>query len=388
MNEAIIVAAGKGARMGLGCNKVLCPLLGVPVLVRTLRAFLGCGEIGRVGVVVAAADVAQAESQLKAYGLLGRVAFVTQGGEDRQASVLCGLEKAVGDIVLIHDGARPFVTQDVIVRTIRSAQRLGSGVAAVALKDTVKRADEDGRVLVTPPRAQLRAVQTPQAFKRSDICGAHAWARAQGLRATDDAALLEAMGKAVYLVEGDMENIKLTTPEDMQVAEAILRRRGEAPLAVRIGQGYDVHRLVEGRRLILCGVEVPYERGLLGHSDADVAVHALMDALLGAAALGDIGRHFPDTDPVYAGADSIALLRSVVGLLGQKGYRIGNVDVTIIAQQPRLKDFIPAMRARVAQALGLEVENVNVKATTTERLGFEGEGLGISAHAVATIWPG
>lgn len=388
MNEAIIVAAGKGARMGLGCNKVLCPLFGVPVLVRTLRAFLGCGEIGRVGVVVAAADVAQAESQLKAYGLLGRVAFVTQGGEDRQASVLCGLEKAVGDIVLIHDGARPFVTQDVIVRTIRSAQRLGSGVAAVALKDTVKRADEDGRVLVTPPRAQLRAVQTPQAFKRSDICGAHAWARAQGLRATDDAALLEAMGKAVYLVEGDMENIKLTTPEDMQVAEAILRRRGEAPLAVRIGQGYDVHRLVEGRRLILCGVEVPYERGLLGHSDADVAVHALMDALLGAAALGDIGRHFPDTDPVYAGADSIALLRSVVGLLGQKGYRTGNVDVTIIAQQPRLKDFIPAMRARVAQALGLEVENVNVKATTTERLGFEGEGLGISAHAVATIWPG
>lgn len=388
MNEAIIVAAGKGARMGLGRNKVLCPLLGVPVLVRTLRAFLGCGEIGRVGVVVAAADVAQAESQLKAYDLLGRVAFVTQGGEDRQDSVLRGLEKAEGDIVLIHDGARPFVTRDVIVRTIRSAQRQGSGVAAVALKDTVKRADEDGRVLETPPRAQLRAVQTPQTFKRSDICAAHVWARTQGLRATDDAALLEAMGKAVYLVEGDVENIKLTTPEDIQVAEAILRRRGEAPLAVRIGHGYDVHRLVEGRRLILCGVEMPYERGLLGHSDADVAVHALMDALLGAAALGDIGRHFPDTDPAYAGADSIALLRIVVELLAQKGYRPGNVDVTIIAQRPRLKDFIPAMRARVAQTLGLEDADVNVKATTTERLGFEGEGLGISAHAVATIWPG
>ena len=388
MNEAIIVAAGKGARMGLGRNKVLEPLLGVPVLVRTLRAFLCCTEIGRVGIVTAADDVAEVRRQLETYGLSQRVAFVTEGGEDRQASVARGLEKATGDIVLIHDGARPFVTPDVIVRTIHSAVRVGSGVAAVPSKDTIKRVDEGGRVLETPPRALLRAVQTPQTFRLSDIRAAHAWARAQGVRATDDAALLEAMGKAVYLVEGDVENIKLTTPEDMQVGEAILRRRGEAPLMMRIGHGYDVHRLVEGRRLILCGVEVPYERGLLGHSDADVATHALMDALLGAAALGDIGRHFPDTDPAYAGADSIALLRHVAGLLADRGYRPGNVDVTIIAQRPKLKDFIPAMRARIAQALGLREEEVNVKATTTERLGFEGEGLGISAHAVATVLPG
>ena len=287
----------------------------------------------------------------------------------------------------IHDGARPLVTADVIARTLESAQKFGSGVAAVALKDTVKRVDEDSVVVDTPPRDKLRAVQTPQTFEAGLIRKAHA-AYALGERATDDAALAERMGVAVHLTEGDVENIKLTTPEDMLLArQVILRREGqkeEKPM-VRIGHGYDVHRLVENRKLILCGVEIPYALGLLGHSDADVALHALMDALLGAAALGDIGRHFPDTDPAYKGADSGKLLDHVVALLEEKGYTVGNVDVTIICQRPKLKDYIEQMRENVARHLKVDIDCVNIKATTTEKLGFEGEGLGISSHAVACI---
>ena len=287
----------------------------------------------------------------------------------------------------IHDGARPLVTADVIARTLESAQKFGSGVAAVALKDTVKRVDEDSVVVDTPPRDKLRAVQTPQTFEAGLIRKAHA-AYALGERATDDAALAERMGVAVHLTEGDVENIKLTTPEDMLLArQVILKREGqkeEKPM-MRIGHGYDVHRLVENRKLILCGVEIPYTLGLLGHSDADVALHALMDALLGAAALGDIGRHFPDTDPAYKGADSGKLLDHVVALLEEKGYTVGNVDVTIICQRPKLKDYIEQMRENVARHLKVDIDCVNIKATTTEKLGFEGEGLGISSHAVACI---
>ena len=279
------------------------------------------------------------------------------------------------------------VTAEVIARTLESAKKYGSGVAAVPLKDTVKRVNEGGVVVDTPPRDALRAVQTPQTFEAELIRRAHA-AYALGERATDDAALAERMGVKVRLTEGDVENIKLTTPEDMLLArQVILRREGqkeEKPM-VRIGHGYDVHRLTEDRKLILCGVEIPYTLGLLGHSDADVALHALMDALLGAAALGDIGRHFPDTDPAYKGADSGKLLDHVVALLEEKGYAIGNVDVTIICQRPKLKDYIEQMRQNVARHLKVDADRVNIKATTTEKLGFEGEGLGISSHAVACI---
>ena len=289
------------------------------------------------------------------------------------------------DYIAIHDGARPLVTREVIARTLESAQKFGSGVAAVALKDTVKRVDDGSVVIDTPPRDWLRAVQTPQTFEAGLIRRAHA-AYALGERATDDAALAERMGVAVHLTEGDVENIKLTTPEDMLLArQVILKREGkkeEKPM-MRIGHGYDVHRLVEDRKLILCGVEVPYTLGLLGH--ADVALHALMDALLGAAALGDIGRHFPDTDPAYKGADSGKLLDHVVALLEEKGYAVGNVDVTIICQRPKLKDYIEQMRENVARHLKVDIDCVNIKATTTEKLGFEGEGLGISSHAVACI---
>lgn len=382
MNAAVIVAAGRGTRMGFERNKVLYPLCGEPVIVHTVRAFEPLFE-GNIVVVTGRDDVAEMEKMLADAGLAAKV---VEGGADRQESVLRGLEalNEEADIIAIHDGARPLVTREVIERSIESARRFGSGVAAVQLKDTVKRVDEKGIVVETPRRDALRAVQTPQTFEASLIRRAHAQG---GERATDDAALVERLGAAVRLTEGDVENIKLTTPEDMLLAEQVLlKRTGKTEETnMRIGQGYDVHRLVEGRKLILCGVEVPYEKGLLGHSDADVAYHALTDALLGAAALGDIGRHFPDTDPQYKGADSGVLLDHVVMLLDEKGYRVGNVDVTIVCQRPKLKDYIEQMRQNVACHLHVAVDCVNVKATTTEKLGFEGEGLGISSQAIACI---
>ena len=388
MNAAVIVAAGRGARMGMERNKVLYPLCGEPVIVRTARAFTGSGLFdGGVVIVTGAQDMEDMRAMLDRGGVPVRA--IVEGGHDRQESVRRGIAACDpgADIIAIHDGARPLVTREVITATIDSARRYGSGVAAVPLKDTVKRVGESGLVVETPQRDLLRAVQTPQTFDAALIRAAHARYADSDVRATDDAMLIEWTGHAVHLTPGDPENIKLTTPEDMLLAgQVILRREGrkEAP-AMRIGHGYDVHRLVEGRKLILCGVEVPYERGLLGHSDADVALHALMDALLGAAALGDIGRHFPDTDPAYAGADSGRLLDHVVALLHVKGYAVANADVTIICQRPKLKDYIEQMRANVAAHLCVDIDCVNVKATTTEKLGFEGEGLGISSHAVACI---
>jgi len=388
MNAAVIVAAGRGSRMGLERNKVLYPLCGEPIVVRTVRAFEESGLFdGGIVVVTGACDMDEMRQMFDRAGL--HVHAVVEGGADRQESVYRGIAACdeQADIIAIHDGARPLVTREVILATIESAKAHGSGVAAVQLKDTVKRVDGSGCVVDTPPRDMLRAVQTPQTFDAKLIREAHE-RFADGPRATDDAMLMEWMGHTVYLTDGDVENIKLTTPEDMLLAEQVLVRRGAAKKEekiMRIGHGYDVHRLVEGRKLILCGVEIPHTVGLLGHSDADVAYHALTDALLGAAAMGDIGRHFPDTDPQYKGADSGKLLDHVMELIWAKGYVVGNVDVTIIAQRPKLKDYIDQMRDNIAAHLKVEPDCVNVKATTTEKLGFEGECLGISTHAVTCI---
>ena len=392
MNAAVIVAAGRGSRMGLDRNKVLYPLCGEAIVVRTARAFVQSGLFDAGVVVVTGEHDIDEMKQMFAQADVD-VRAVVQGGADRQESVLRGIracdERA--EIIAIHDGARPLVTREVIERTIESAKKYGSGVAAVMLKDTIKRVDESGCVVDTPIRDTLRAVQTPQTFDAKLIREAHerfVHGSDAGIRATDDAMLAEWMGHSVHLTDGDVENIKLTTPEDMLLAGEVLVRRGEAKKeekTMRIGHGYDVHRLVEGRKLILCGVEIPHTVGLLGHSDADVAYHALTDAILGAAAMGDIGRHFPDTDPTYKGADSGKLLDHVMELVWNKGYVVGNVDVTIIAQKPKLKDYIEQMRENIAAHLRIDLDCVNVKATTTEKLGFEGEMLGISTHAVACI---
>lgn len=387
MNSAVIVAAGRGTRMGLERNKVLVPLCGEPVIARTVRAFERTGWFdGGIVVVTGACDLGEMKRILADAGLRAQVVL---GGADRQESVCRGLAATnpEAQYVAIHDGARPLVTAEVIARTLESAKKYGSGVAAVPLKDTVKRVNEGGVVVDTPPRDALRAVQTPQTFEAELIRRAHA-AYALGERATDDAALAERMGVEVRLTEGDVENIKLTTPEDMLLArQVILRREGqkeEKPM-VRIGHGYDVHRLTEERKLILCGVEIPYTLGLLGHSDADVALHALMDALLGAAALGDIGKLFPDSADEFAGISSLELLRRVKLHLAAAGYDVVNIDATILAQAPKLAPYREQMRANIARELQIDVLRVSVKATTEEHLGFTGSGEGMAAHAIALL---
>lgn len=380
----ILLAGGSGSRMGSGCNKVLLPLGGETVISRAARAFAGVAD----GMVIVARpeDEAAIRSDLAVSRAFSGPLVIVPGGNTRQDSVwngLCGLPPDATH-VLVHDGARCLVDEPTIRRAMASAEQCGSGVAAIPAVDTIKQVDSAWRVVATPDRSSLCVVQTPQAFQVELLRQAHLAAQAEGYQGTDDASLVERLGQPVQLTLGSRRNIKLTTPEDMAMAEAMLNPTPSFP-ALRVGQGYDVHRLVEGRALILCGVQVPHTLGLLGHSDADVALHALMDAMLGAAALGDIGKHFPDTDERYKGISSMKLLAHVVALLKENRLRTANADVTIVAQKPKLLPYIPQMRENVAAALGLPLNRVNVKATTTERLAFEGREEGISAQAVCLL---
>ena len=388
---AVVPAAGRGTRMGRA-NKAFLTLAGKPVLFWTLERLSAVGEIAEIVLVVAPGEVAATRERLAAAGF-PKVRAVVPGGEERQQSVAAGLAALSEnvDTVVVHDGARPLVEPE----TVRAAlaelavrgERAGIGVG-VPVKDTIKVADDDGRILDTPPRHRLWAIQTPQVFPRKLLQQAHAEAEATGFLATDDCALVERLGVPVWLVRGSFANLKITTPEDLACAEALLagaRGREERRAEVRVGTGYDVHRLVEGRPLVLGGVRVPHEKGLLGHSDADVLTHALMDALLGAAALGDLGQHFPDTDPAYAGADSLVLLREVVRKVTELGWRVANADAVVIAERPRLAPHLASMRERLAGALGCSVAAVSVKATTTEKLGFAGREEGIAAQAVCLL---
>lgn len=370
---ALIMAAGSGSRMGLETNKVLAELNGMTVLERSVRAF--DGEVdGRV-VVVRGEDAEQIRT-------LGLDAKIVTGGATRQQSVLNGLRALPegAQYVLIHDAARPFVDKDTIHRCIRGAQACGSAVAGVPVKDTIKQIGPNGVIIRTVPRDTLRAAQTPQAFAVGALTQALSALEAQGRTMTDDAGAMEAAGHTVHMVDGAWENIKLTTPEDL--AFAAYQIGGNQ---MRIGHGFDAHRLVYGRKLVLCGVEIPYDKGLMGHSDADVATHALMDALLGAAALGDIGKTFPDTDIQYEGISSLLLLQRVRQMLMDTGWALSNADLTIIAQRPKLSEYIPQMVEQLCGALETQPGQINIKATTTEGLGYEGDCLGISAHAVVLL---
>ena len=370
---AVILCGGSGTRMGAQGNKTLLSVGGQPAIVRACRAFAGAVD-GTV-LVVRKGEEALFEKVLSRFQL--SACAIVPGGEDRQASALRGLKALPpeADIALIHDGARPFVTEDIIRRVIESVKARGSGVAAMPARDTIKRADENGRVTETLDRSTLWHMQTPQGFFVRELLRAHERAAA---RYTDDAALMEAAGYPVHLVPGSADNLKLTSPEDMRMANGMLTPRA--------GTGFDAHRLVEGRELWLDGVKVPYDKGLLGHSDADAPLHALADALLGAAAMGDIGKLFPDSDPQYKGISSLLLLEEVRRRLNDAGFTIGNVDVTIVCQAPKLAPFIPQMREKIADALRVELQQVSVKATTTERMGYEGRGEGISAQAVAMVF--
>ena len=353
-------------------------LAGVPILKRTVDAFLQGYGFDEVVVAVPSELAVNPPSYLDSV-------IVVEGGERRQDSVANAFRAVApsSQIIVIHDAARPLVPTALIERTIDAASKHGAAIAALPARDTVKRTDGSRLVRGTIPREEIFLAQTPQAFRVGVLRDALTLASGAS-DATDEAMLAEQAGHAVYLVEGDPRNLKITTPEDLEIAERLLATNGRAA-SIRIGNGYDLHRLVTGRQLILGGVAIPFEKGLEGHSDADAVCHAVTDAILGAASAGDIGRHFPDTDALFKGASSIELLKRSVTMVRAAGYAVSNVDVVVIAQQPKLSPHVDAMRASLARAIGIEPAQVSVKGKTNEGVDSVGAGESIAVHAVALI---
>jgi 2-C-methyl-D-erythritol 4-phosphate cytidylyltransferase/2-C-methyl-D-erythritol 2,4-cyclodiphosphate synthase len=379
---AIIVAAGRGLRAGSGGPKQYRSIGGRTVIWRAMVPFCSHPQIFAVQPVLNPDDVAMFN---QAVGDMG-YRPPASGGATRQASVHAGLEALASqspDIVLIHDAARPFVTAALISRAVDAADLTGAAVPAIPVTDTIKLIGATGHVEATPERARLRIAQTPQAFRFDVILAAHRRAARDGRSDfTDDAALAEWAGLTVATFEGDPANMKLTTPEDFVREEA---RLGAMLGDIRTGTGYDVHAFGDGDHLMICGLRVPHHRGFLAHSDGDVGLHALVDAILGALADGDIGSHFPPSDPQWKGAASDKFLKYAVGRVTARGGRIANLEVTLICERPKVGPHRDAMRARIAEITGLNVSRVAVKATTSERLGFTGREEGIAATASATI---
>ena len=367
---AVVTAAGSGRRMGTPLPKQFLKIGGKTVLEKAVEPFEASEHVDEIIVVGSSEFLELCTGLCRQFSKFSRA---VAGGKERQDSVRNALNLVEDGYVLIHDGARPYVDMETIMRVLEAAAGTGAAVAAVPVKDTVRQTrGGDNTDSITLPRDRLYSVQTPQGFDVALIREAYAAAEGEGFLGTDEGGLAEIDGHPVTIVEGSYRNIKITTQEDL-------------PMETRIGTGFDVHRLTEGRKLVLCGIEIPFEKGLLGHSDADVAVHALMDAMLGAAAMGDIGRHFPDTDDAYKGISSMILLQKVRELIEQEGFRLGNADITIMAQRPKLSPYIEKMRTNIAAVLGMDAGSINVKATTTEKLGFVGRQEGIAAEAVCTI---
>ncbi len=379
----LIAAAGQGRRLGPGMPKTFVPLGGAALFVWSLRAFEAIEQVSQSLLVVPGGYEQQADNICR-QAQLGKLSKVVSGGPTRSESVYNGLKALLDntpDIIVIHDAARPFVISQLITDSIETCAQTGAAIAALPMTDTLKQVGGDGVITATVDRRQFYQAQTPQTFKFDLILEAYQQARQSNWDVTDDAALVEEMGEPVTVIPGSPNNFKITTPADWQRAEAIVASNQQT----RVGYGYDVHPLMEGRALMLGGVRVPYERGLAGHSDGDVVLHAIADALLGAAGCGDIGQHFPDTDPAYKDADSKALLAHVVDAVSEAGYQPVNVDVTIIAQEPRLAPYMEQMRGQIASILNIAPNAVNIKATTNEGLGFIGRQEAIAAHAVALI---
>jgi 2-C-methyl-D-erythritol 4-phosphate cytidylyltransferase / 2-C-methyl-D-erythritol 2,4-cyclodiphosphate synthase len=379
---AVVVAAGRGLRAGGDLPKQYRQILGEPVIRPSLATLAGHGAISAVQPVIHPDDAALYRPATEGLTLLPAV----HGGASRQASVRAGLEALeplAPALVLVHDAARPFASETLITRAIAAAQASGAAVPVIAVADTVKTVDAAGVVTGTIDRAHLRLVQTPQAFGFTALLAAHRKARAAGRDDfTDDAALAEWAGLAVTTFEGEAGNVKLTTNDDFSRAEA----RKLATLSdVRTGFGFDVHQFGAGDHVTLGGVRIAHGQGLSGHSDADVVLHALVDAILGALSDGDIGVHFPPTDPQWRGASSDRFFAFAVERLRKRGGRIAHLDVTIVCEAPRIGPHRDAMRAKIAEIAGIAVERVGVKATTSEKMGFTGRGEGMAAFANATV---
>jgi len=378
---AILVAAGRGLRAGAGGPKQYRTVGGRTVIHRALAAFSKHPEIAIVQPVVNPDDIAVFDAAVSDL----RYAAPVNGGPTRQASVLAGLEALAAhrpDVVLIHDAARPFVSADVISRAIVAAGRTGAAIPVVAVTDTIKQVTDSGDITATPERAALRIAQTPQAFRFDVILDAHRRAARERSDFTDDAAIAEWAGLTVTTFEGDVANMKLTTPEDFVREEA---RLAAALGDIRTGTGYDVHAFGEGDHVWLCGLRVPHSKGFLAHSDGDVGLHALVDAILGALADGDIGSHFPPSDMKWKGASSDQFLKYAIERVTARGGRIANLEVTMICERPKIGPLRDQMRARIAEISGVDISRIAVKATTSERLGFTGREEGIAATASATI---
>jgi 2-C-methyl-D-erythritol 4-phosphate cytidylyltransferase/2-C-methyl-D-erythritol 2,4-cyclodiphosphate synthase len=379
---AILVAAGRGLRAGSEGPKQYRSIGGQTVIFRAMAPFCCHRKVFAVQPVLNPDDTAMFNEAVREL----RHEPPAKGGATRQASVHAGLEALADqkpEIVLIHDAARPFVSAALITRAIEAAGRTGAAVPAIPVTDTIKLIGESGNVEATPERARLRIAQTPQAFRFDAILEAHRRAVREGRDDfTDDAALAEWAGLTVTTFEGDPANMKMTTPEDFIREEARLAAMlGD----VRTGNGYDVHAFGDGDHLMICGVRVPHTKGFLAHSDGDVGLHALVDAILGALADGDIGSHFPPSDPKWKGAASDQFLKYALDRVTARGGRIAHLDVTLICERPKIGPHRDAMRARIAEITGLSLARVAVKATTSERLGFTGREEGIAALASATI---
>jgi 2-C-methyl-D-erythritol 4-phosphate cytidylyltransferase/2-C-methyl-D-erythritol 2,4-cyclodiphosphate synthase len=360
-------------------------LAGEPILIRTIRAFAGCPAIHCI-ILAVATDQKRRVKKLLAEFLSAETRQkirVTKGGATRQQSVKAGLDALPDDIklVLVHDGARPLVSRELINACLQKTREQGAAITAIPVSDTLKQADADGLIGKTIDRSNIFRAQTPQGAQRRLLEQAYLEAEKNNFTGTDEASLLEHAGIPIFIVAGEERNIKITRPGDLRIARGLL---GEESM-LRIGHGFDAHRLVEGRPLIIGGETIDYPLGLLGHSDADVLSHALIDAILGALGEGDIGRHFPDTDGRYKGINSLTLLKNTIGLTKKKGYEISNADLTILCQAPKLAPHMEKMRQNLAAACETAVKTINIKATTTEKMGYTGRGEGIAAHAVVLL---
>jgi len=377
---ALVVAAGRGARFGGGVPKQYRRLGGEALLRRTLLPFVEHPQVHAVRAIIHPEDRELYDAASNDLNLMDPA----PGGDSRQESVWRGLESLANcapETVLVHDAARPFVTQELISRVLSALQSTPGAVPAMPVRDTLKQgtSEDGGLIAATVDRSALWRAQTPQGFRYPEILAAHR--RFAGATLTDDAAVAEQAGLAVTLVSGDEDNFKVTTRDDFNRAELLLAANHE----IRTGIGFDVHRFGAGDHVVLCGVAIPHEAGLEGHSDADVGLHALTDALLGAIGAGDIGSHFPPSDPQWRGAPSEVFVRHAGDLVAEAGGKISNVDVTVICERPKIGPHRHAMCERIADILALPPMRVSVKGTTTERLGFTGRGEGIAAQAIATV---
>jgi 2-C-methyl-D-erythritol 4-phosphate cytidylyltransferase / 2-C-methyl-D-erythritol 2,4-cyclodiphosphate synthase len=389
---AVIAAGGAGTRMNTGIPKQFLEISGKPVLLHTVESIARIEEISQIVIALPEEHIPAAKAIFQRQPLRVAVQCVA-GGPSRQESVRRGLSHVASDpdVVMVHDAVRPLCDQDLILRVLYAAWKNGAAIPGLPATETIQRVSRTGRVLSTPPREELYAIQTPQAFHTDILRTALDKAHHSGFLGTDESSVVRWAGHAVAVIPGSPDNIKITRPLDLEIAGLLMSRKSQEDRAgmsnskLRIGQGIDYHRLVEGRKLILGGVEIPFEKGLEGHSDADVLSHAICDALLGAAALGDIGQHFPDTDPSNRGRSSLEFLRLVKQKIEAAGWLIRNVDATLLVERPRIAPYAQTMKRNIADSLGLSIDEVSIKATTTEGLNAEGRGEGISAQAIALL---